>query len=107
MNVSKIAEGLRMIADALEDEAAEVKDKPKKAPPKKKDPKPDPEPEAEAEDEEITQGQIQELASAAIKAKKRGKVVKLLAEFNAKTVSSIDPDDYPKVKARLEALVNG
>ena len=100
MNLTKIADGLRLIADGLDEAGAE--DKPrkpagKKTPAKKPaDKKPDPEP-------TITKDQVM-AAMQPIAAKLGAKGVKaLLLEFNVARVSDLPATDYAAAVTLAEA----
>lgn len=106
MNLTKIAEALRALADALEtDEAGAPAEKPNRKPASKPASKP-----AKPAEEEVALPSredvilaIQPLAKAS-----RAAVDKLLADFNGKRVSDIPQERYPDLitaaKAALEAM---
>lgn len=118
MNLKKIADGLRLIADGLEDGGDKKADTPVK-PSVKKDTKPrktapkteESEPVAEKEEPttapaaEVTKEQVIQALQAVAKKNGRAGVDKILADFNVDKVSALAESDYADAIQVAEAAV--
>jgi len=113
MNYAKIAEGLRMIADALEETPAKAPAKPtarssSKAPPKDEDDRAfDEDPPVEESSKpvmkEVTLKDLQSAARKLINANRRPDMVEVLESFEAKNLSSIPEDKWDEAHEKLLA----
>ena len=108
MNLNKIAEGLRLIADGLED-GSDKKADTKVKPTVQKEPVPEKVAEKEepttAEPAEITKEQVIQALQLVAKANGRAGVDKILADFNVDKVSALAESDYADAIRVAEAAV--
>lgn len=84
MDLSKVAQALRMLADAI-----------------------DGSPIVDEKKQEVTLPDLQVLGHGLIKAGKKAEFLQVLAEFGLSNLSSAEPKDYPKLEESLKAKLNG
>ena len=87
----------------------ETKPEPKAAPEPKQESKPEPETAAPVPDqgnkpEPVTKTDIRAIATAISKAGKKAELKAALESFGATKLSDVKEDDYPALKAKLEAI---
>ena len=113
MNLSKIAQGLRLIADGLEPQNTAVEvpkeevEAPKKKVAKKKvakkaTKKTAPKEEVEVEEKEVTEIEVRNAIKAYAKENSRDAAFEILGEFDANKVADLKKSQYAEVMARLQ-----